>query len=161
MNKHWIFQLMVGFFFFTGILSCSEEDPSSDQFDYLIFGTFYGECIGEECIEIFRIEDGKLFEDLDDRYPDGGSQESGNYMELSEEKYQEVKNLYDTIPELLWALTDGTIGCPDCTDGGGVYVEIQRGDENKFWVLDNFLNRIPEPYHEIVNTIHDSVNKIQ
>lgn len=36
---------------------------------YIIFGHFYGECLGEKGIEIFTLEDDKLFEDSNDRYP--------------------------------------------------------------------------------------------
>ena len=57
------------------LMSCSES--------YILFGHFYGECLGEECIEIFRICENKLFEDSNDQYPSAqGEGYNGNFQEL-------------------------------------------------------------------------------
>lgn len=37
--------------------------------DYIIFGHFYGFYIGENCIDIYRLENSKIFEDTKDKYP--------------------------------------------------------------------------------------------
>jgi len=53
------------------IISCEERAPDDvlSEIDYLIFGHYYGKCIGEECIEIFKLTKTKLYEDINDNYP--------------------------------------------------------------------------------------------
>ena len=48
--------------------SCKKEEVEISNNEYLIFGHFYGECIGEECVETFKLTDEKLYEDLNDNY---------------------------------------------------------------------------------------------
>ena len=36
--------------------------------DYIVFGHYYGMCFGEQCVEIFKIENQQLFEDTLDEY---------------------------------------------------------------------------------------------
>ena len=46
------------------LTSCEKDDNLElSTSDYIIFGHFYGKCVGEQCIEIFRLENEKLFED--------------------------------------------------------------------------------------------------
>ena len=52
------------------LTSCEKEDNLElSKSDYIIFGHFYGKCMGEQCVEIFRLENEKLFEDTKDQYP--------------------------------------------------------------------------------------------
>jgi hypothetical protein len=53
----------------TFLISCKKDNAAIPPSDYLIFGHFYGECSGERCIEIFKLEKDKLFEDKADQYP--------------------------------------------------------------------------------------------
>lgn len=46
-----------------------EDDIKLSDSDYLIFGHFYGECVGEACVEILRLEESKLLGDTKDNYP--------------------------------------------------------------------------------------------
>lgn len=38
------------------ILSCQEEEVNLYDGNYLIFGHFYGECLGETCVETYLHE---------------------------------------------------------------------------------------------------------
>ena len=49
--------------------SCNKDDEIElNQTVFLVFGHFYGECIGEECVEIFKLTTNKLYEDTNDNY---------------------------------------------------------------------------------------------
>ncbi len=48
---------------------CSSNQTTANL-EYLIFGHFYGECIGEKCVEIYKLNKTQLLEDTQDVYPD-------------------------------------------------------------------------------------------
>ncbi len=144
------------------IQGCSKDESIILlESDYFIFGTFYGECIGEGCVEIYKIDNDMLYEDIEDMYPNGGSQETGNYQALSDEKFMEVNEIVSNIPETIWRIDEGTIGCPDCTDGGGVYIEIKKEGTTKVWLIDNFKNNVPETLHDVITKVHNAVDVLQ
>ncbi len=110
----------------TGLLAiagCKDDDnmpnPLTDD-DYLIFGTFYGECLGN-CTHLFKLEDGRLYADE----VNIGIPEEIEFEEypMSEEDYELAEELWDVPDDI--TQSDQTIwGCPDCADQGGVYLEI-------------------------------------
>ncbi len=81
--------------------------------DYIIFGHCYGMCMGEQCVEIFRLEKDKLFEDTKDLYPSRIDFYDGNYVQLSKQKFNDSKDLTNYFPTELLNETDTVIGQPD------------------------------------------------
>jgi hypothetical protein len=80
--------------------SCKDEgcgDLNGDL-EYFVFGHFYGECAGEGCVEMFKVENGKLYEDDIDDYPNYTSPIEAHWNELPAQKYDEVKNLSAAVP---------------------------------------------------------------
>lgn len=75
--------ICLAIFLFTSCDNGSNNGLSLSDSDYIIFGHFYGECGGETCIEIFRLEKDKLFEDINDNYPNSQNFYDGNYVQLS------------------------------------------------------------------------------
>ena len=65
-------------------LSCSKSDEGKGINSYLIFGHSYGECRGDLCIEIFKLTNSQLFEDVNDNFFTGNVK----YELLSDEKYK-------------------------------------------------------------------------
>ncbi|MBJ7879651.1 hypothetical protein [Gelidibacter salicanalis] len=109
--------LVLATFIFT---ACNSDDDTVEAGDYLIFGHFYGMCGGEECVEIFKLTDSKLYEDTNDNY----TLDNLKFRELDQATFDKVKDFKNAIPEQL--LTDETtvFGCPDCADGGGLYIQL-------------------------------------
>lgn len=137
---------------------CSKnESINQKEFDYLIIGSFYGECVGENCVAIYKIQDHNLYVDTRKQYPNGMSQYEGTFEILPQELYDLVADLPDEIPDELLKMEPGTIGCPDCADGGGKYIEINQDGEVKAWSIDNGLNRIPESLHEFMNILEEKI----
>lgn len=123
------------------------------------FGHFYGECIGEGCVEIFRVDviEMNLSEDISDQYPQAATFYEGNFsLDLPIEKYYLVKDLYEYIPEGLYS--EGTVvGQPDAGDWGGLYFEIKFNDKHRFWLLDQMKSNVPEAYHQFIDEINERI----
>jgi len=114
--------------------------------DTFIFGHYFGECGGERCIEIFKIEDGKVYEDTADLYPDGTAN-NFTWSLLSDEKFQLVKNFPSFFPDELLDDSFAVIGQPDAGDWGGYIIGKIDNEELRIWLIDTIDSNIPEYLH--------------
>lgn len=135
------------------LFACKKSNEKIIVGDYIIFGHSYGFCMGEECVEMFMLTNSKLYEDTVDY---GGE----DYIELSAELYDEVKDIEEVIPAALLTQPDTTFGCPDCHDQGGVRLFIKNGELIQRWIFDNDLEAIPTYLHPLVNSIHEKITLI-
>jgi hypothetical protein len=134
-------------------------NPNKDQ---LIFGSFYGFCgPSEQCIEIYALQEGKLYEDQNDQYPQSSSPNDFNFEQLSQDKFELAEDMFDAIPGKLLATESTTFGCPDCSDGGGVYIEIKTGTQTRIFLIDNFKHNIPEYLHPLVDKVREKVDVLE
>jgi len=62
-------QLLLVFLLSLLFISCHKDDIKPKSKDYLVFGRFYGECAGEKCVEIYKLDQDQLQEDTKDIYP--------------------------------------------------------------------------------------------
>ncbi len=155
------FTLSITVVMFSG-LACEKECgcAGTGEFEYMIFGHFYGECGGEGCVEIYKIDQENLYEDSTDVYPNYLAAYAGEYYMLPDEKFQQVKDLLMEFPEELYAEQDTVIGMPDAGDWGGVYVEIKmKNDESLsgFWLLDQHEGHMPQVYNDFVDKINEKI----
>lgn len=141
--------------------SCNKDEIELSDSDYIIFGHFYGECMGEQCVEIFRLEKEKLFEDTRDLYPSNNGFYSGNYVQLSQQEFDETKDLKDSFPTDLLDETEVTIGQPDAGDWGGLYIEYNLNGIRKFWLLDQNKNNVPTKYHDFIDKVNEKISLLQ
>ncbi|MEP6647135.1 MAG: hypothetical protein ABJC12_08590 [Saprospiraceae bacterium] len=152
--------------FAIGLLSISscEKDKTcgfGDLSDYIVFGHFYGKCIGEGCIEIFKLDAEHLFEDTLDTYPLSEDFYPGHFVtQWSNEKFELVKDLEFFFPEALLNETEVIQGQPDAGDWGGIYFEIKRGDTHRFWLLDQMDDHMPAAYNAFVDRINEKISLI-
>lgn len=145
--------------------SCEKESVGCGfgAFDSISFGHFYGECAGEGCVEIFKIDyiNQKLYEDVNDEYPDGNDYYNGLYTNTHvDEKFQLVKDLKDLFPHALLTETETVLGQPDAGDWGGIYVEYNSGSVHRFWLLDQMESNMPQQYNEFVDKINERIEII-
>jgi hypothetical protein len=139
--------------------ACSKEDSSSDS-DYLIFGHFYGECGGESCIEIYKIDENGLYEDQNDIYPINLNFYDGDFIKLPHHKYEEVKDLISYFPNGLFNESEIVIGSPDAGDWGGLYVEYNFDGKREFWLLDQLHQNVPHYLHAFIDEINYKISLI-
>ena len=131
--------------------SCKKEITISND-DYLTFGTFHGECMGNDCVKLFVIKENKLYED-----PNDFNGTRLGFIPLSNEKFNQVKDLVDYIPNELFQKEKETFGCPDCVDQGGIYVRYFIEGKKGEFRFDNNLNANPTYLHEFVAKINEKL----
>jgi hypothetical protein len=135
------------------------SSPPLEQSTVMIFGHFYGECQGEQCVELFRMTNDGLSEDILDRYPSSTKKYGGDFSINRSDKLDAVKDIYAAIPDQLFNEPKNVIGCPDCSDGGGVYVEIQKDGQSRYWLIDK--QRTPDYLAEFVGQVDKKISILQ
>ena len=141
--------------------ACEDESKKAETTaDYIVFGHFYGECGGEQCVEIFKLTKDQLFEDSNDTYPSSDHVYNGNFHSLDQQKFELVKDLVNHIPQDLLSVTDKVIGAPDAGDWGGIYFEISHDGEHKYWLIDKMEGNLPEYLRPFVEEIGSSISAI-
>jgi hypothetical protein len=141
--------------------ACSKSEINLEGTeDYVIFGHFFGECQGESCVETYLIKDEKLFEDETDPYAGGTIDHHWKWNQLTDEKYELAKDIFDIIPSTLLESENQTFGMPDAGDWGGILLEVKRDGEVGRWLLDLNETTTPEPYYEVSREIFEIIEKI-
>jgi hypothetical protein len=106
--------------------SCEKADMNSnlDEFNFIRYGTSFGECIGycKRSIEVStsKIHFEKIGWDQNGKLPDVTFSE-----EISEASWND---LVESIDFEVFLQLDSIIGCPDCADGGAEWIEIEKND---------------------------------
>ena len=128
----------------------------------LTFGRYYGKCLGNSCVEIFKLKDEKLWEDVIDGYPSSDSFYQGRYTEFNGSEKINTEKLLKTLPsELLKYRSDfNTIGAPDAGDTGGIYLEFQNPTVHKLWLIDLSNKDLPKNIVIYVDVINNTIDKI-
>ncbi len=137
------------------VLICCDSDDSIELSgsNFLIFGHFYGECIGEGCVETFKLTDSKLYEDTIDDY----SGRERNFVELDNAVFLAVKDLADFFPDQLLDSNEQSFGCPDCADGGGLLIQYSSNGDNRSWSIDQDKQNIPTYLHSFVDKVNEKI----
>ena len=135
--------------------SCTSDDVQSEC-EVLIFGRFYGECIGDECSVTYKLTETSLWVDQDHSYR-GSNPE---FSELSNADFEKAKGLMTLFPDELLSISDGTIGCPDCYDQGGQRIDYEVNGVNRAWFLDHNKSEVPEPLHSFMDSVESTINQL-
>lgn len=141
---------------------CSDDTVQfSQQSDYLIFGHFYGECFGESCVEIFKITDGKVFEDTLDRYPSASNLPNPtSFVQLSNDNFEQAKFITGRIPAKLFEENETVIGQPDAGDWGGFYAETNVSGVQRYWLIDKMESNLPAYLHDFTASLNEAIQKL-
>lgn len=148
--------------------SCSDDDDavtrsdSDSRIETLIFGRYFGECEGNACVEIFRLQDGVLQEDMSDEIPFRGYFFIGDFTDFKGATKIKSDELLSEFPlELLREKSDfHTIGQPNSGDWGNVYLEYKKNDIHKQFVIDNNTNNLPSYLVKYVKKIEETINEV-
>lgn len=142
------------------LASCEfgHEQGSRLNTEYLVFGRFAGECVGEHCVEIFKIDHGVLYEDTLDRYPTGLY--NGSFRRLSDSMDTIVQPLVHLVPWEIIRLPNGRIGEPDSHDQGGIYLELKERGVRRYWLIDTQRARLPVFLHSFIDSVEHTVRRL-
>ncbi len=117
-------------------LSVSRAAAQRVVLDKLVFGTYYGMCRAD-CINIYCVESNQLQKDDSVTY---GKLDWFYYFTPSRKmdaaKHKLAKGLLSQVPMELLAKNRTTIGCPDCADQGGIFIQAMSGPVSATLKLD-------------------------
>jgi len=115
--------------------------PTDKKLEYIIFGRFCGEC-GGECATMYKLDilNNKFLVDHTDSYWEYRRGSPMNFATTINDKRKNitVRQIIDSIPNSLLTTTIPMqkFGCPDCTDGCGIYLEIKNDTTIKKFIID-------------------------
>lgn len=137
------------------MIACASGDSGMvlHSKDYLIFGHFFGECFGEGCVQTYKLTNTELYEDTLDEYGGGHFE----FQALSHEQFLQVKELAKAFPDRLLSERDSIIGCPDCTDGGGLLIELSTKNVVHRWQIDLDKAHVPNYLHPFMDEINAKI----
>jgi len=143
------------------LIGCDNNEPEKKiEFpEYLIFGHYFGECTGEDCLRIYKFENDSLFEAEYDKiynYP-WFFEDDLLFNFIGNEKIQLIKDINYNIPNDLLETTDHLIGCPDCTDQGGYYLEYSLPNKQYYWNIDMDRKNVPNGIHSFLDLIDEKM----
>ena len=133
--------------------SCNKECITLNEQNYLVFGHFYGMCAGEGCVETYKLTNMKLYEDLIDDY----SGQNLDFIELDNEIFEQINDLVDFFPNQLLSEDETVIGCPDCADGGGLFIQYSDNGNLKSWRIDQMQENVPSYLHSFMNHVNEAI----
>lgn len=126
----------------------SDSDPKVET---LIFGKYFDKCQGNACVEIFKLQDGVLEEDMSDVSPFKGYFFMGDFTEFKGSTVIKTEALLEFPSGLLDTRdTYNTIGQPNSADQGSIYLEYQNNDIHKQFIIDADTNNLPEYLREYI-----------
>ena len=132
--------------------SCDKQtNPPVEE--SLIFGHFYGECMGETCVLTYKLTEAVLYRDTIQSY----SGQNLSFVMMEQAQFDLVSNLLSNFPEELLDETETTIGCPDCLDQGGLFLEYSNGDLFGSWRIDQMQSAVPEYLHPFMDQVNASI----
>ena len=150
--------LILPLFIFVGCDPEEENNPNVQ--DYLMFGHFYGECFGESCVEIFKIDNQNLWEDINDTYPSSLNFYVGDFYNLNGDFFDQISDLINYFPLEVLDEESIVIGMPDYADGGGLYIEYYYFGEHKFWLIDQMKTNVPDYLHSFIDIVNEKISII-
>jgi hypothetical protein len=155
--KKLLLLLIIPLLFLNG---CDKDDNKKPNQNYLVFGHYYGMCGGESCVEIFKINNKNLWEDLNDAYPSPTNYYVGDFYTLDNNLFNQVSDLITFFPSDLLNEKAIVIGMPDYADGGGLYIEYNYFGEHKFWLIDQIKTNVPDYLHNFIDIVNDKISII-
>ncbi len=153
---------IVVFLLTVSLSGCRDDGPVSPGDEYIVFGSYYGECFGEACVEIFKLEDGVLYEDSLDRYPSMNIMPyEGKFYRTKGDHIADIRALLDSIPQAVLESPSALIGEPDAHDQGGLLLQVRVNGQLKYWLIDPDTLEAPVYMRTLVKQLDDLDYKIR
>jgi hypothetical protein len=145
------------FFVFSILLlfSGSACKKNSNKFDYIIFGKYFSEC-GGNCASFFRLTNNKLYGDRMDYFM-GAKDIKFQKFALSSDNFRAAHILADSLPDFFKTETGQTLGCPDCHDQGGFYLEIRTSGNTRVFNIDPEVRRMPKEVMDYISLLDQTI----
>jgi len=125
-------------------VSCNKpaQEMEVAEPEYFVFGMAYGECQGD-CVTFFAIDNGLAYADDMNYFYRNGEDIQLLASALPHDKYEQIRNLKNKLPDYLAKHTNQTFGCPDCHDQGLIYIEGLQNGQKVHWMIDTDVEKQP------------------
>ncbi len=129
-------------------LTAFGQHPSREKIEYIIYGTYCGECVSH-CAQLYKLDTNVLLFDTAFDYfkkfysPDSDKRFGFDKQPLSQKKYLKAKKIMDSIPEILFESPNKRFGTPDEHDQCGIFLQIKTSDKLNTFYIDTNLSAIP------------------
>ena len=135
--------------------SCSIHNR--DNIDYIIYGTYAGECMGH-CSLMFKLDTSKLFVDTTGSFFNNWEKTvTFNNDTLSREDFLNAQDIRQKLPTLLLTSSSTSFGRPDGYDQGGIFVQFKIDKEIKTFYIDVDKDKIPSGLRNFAELIESKV----
>lgn len=128
--------LTIGALLLPALVSCHRHvefvAPEPNYHMVIRNGTFYGMCAGYCLTETTIREAGASYRESS--HEPGKFPDRNNSVTITADEWRDLVGAVDM--GALMAL-DSIIGCPDCADGGGEWIEVQNGSQTKRVVFNH------------------------
>lgn len=106
----------------------------------LIFGWFSDSNCAGDCSDIYKIDNGKIYKDIDNNYPEN-TFFGGNFQLMTNVDFQNYEVLLVELPNEIFDEPNGYLDCSECTNAdGGFYLEFKNDDGfHNSWRFRNAL----------------------
>jgi len=133
--------------------------------DQVSFGIFCGEC-SHNCATMYRYSmvgnQNSLFVDHTDSYFNNYGKISFGTQITDKNKLAIADKIVKNIPDNLLTTKKSieTFGCPDCTDGCGIYFEIHQGKTTKKFYIDYSNSEMPKEIQKFAEFLKTNIRKL-
>jgi len=144
----------------------SPSIPTHKYIDYIVFGRYCGEC-GGECATMYKLDilNNKLFVDHSDSYWKHMS--NATAMKFIKEIHNKSKlilatQFLDSIPDFIYnsKKQKERFGCPDCTDGCGIFLEIKQDKAVKIFQIDYQTSSLTGEVKRFADNLKTIINEM-
>lgn len=138
-----------------------DSTKTQNKVEQVVFGLFCGECAGH-CATMYRYDGATMMVDYTDSYFKGDSKMVFE-TPLSGESYQEIgEQVISNIPEsmLKSVIRSRRYGCPDCTDGCGIYFEFTKNGMTRRFAIDRFSTELPSEIRTFVDFLQQQLREL-
>jgi len=118
------------------------------------YGSFFGECIGY-CTNTIEVSENQVVLKQNGWNLEGTLSEKTISMSISENQWNE---LIININDSAFAGLPATIGCPDCADGGGEWIEITDGTSTHKVTFE--YGKEPEQVKNFIGILRNYMNEL-
>lgn len=141
-------------------VSCVKDPgfPEKDYPEYFVFGQDFPWCNEESCVEMFRMESGKLAESTNPEHPIHDTMYDGDYsIDKPMTKYMELEEIFsNNIPDALLELPSGLLGTEN-EFTSYFYFEYKSGNYHRFWHIEQNFSTVPSEITPFLNTLANAV----
>lgn len=137
--------------------ACVNDNIDAEKYrsgNYVVFGNYHGMC-AVQCVRMYLLNENSLFEDTNKRLPSTLKPYEGNFSVDRGSRLDDVKDILTQIPEALVKSEENVLGCPDCSDGGGLYIETKIDGEIRFWFIDK--QRMPAGLEDFITLVNEKL----